>query len=204
MARLLGRLSVVVLFLVLAGCSAGGGPVASSSGGAAGSAPASGSGAGASGRPAASGGGGRNAVPAACTLLTKAQIATFLGEAAADPQGGLNVTGDDESDCDWQQADTSSGLVHLVQLQVFVSTKYLSRTAYKPDEMLGDFSIPGAAEAFGLKEGGGRGVGINMIVGSRRVVIHFTPGGKATDAPARYLDPLKALATILVAAVAAH
>ncbi len=89
----------------------------------------------------------------------------------------------------------------LVQLQVFASTTYLSRSGYGPSEMTGDVTVPGTSEAFSLSEDGGRGVGINMAVGARRVVIHFRPGGQATDAPAEYLAKLTTLATTLAAAV---
>src|SRR5262245_54939228 len=41
--------------------------------------------------------------PDACKLLALADVTAFLGEPAASPTGGLNVTGSDESDCDWQQ-----------------------------------------------------------------------------------------------------
>jgi hypothetical protein len=135
--------------------------------------------------------------PDACKLITTADIETFLGEKAAPPSGGLNVTGSDPSDCDWQQADTSAGILHLVQLQVFNSPTYLKRDGYQPTEIIGDVAIPGASEAFSIDEG--NGVGINMVVGPNRAVLHFTPGGKADPKPS--LPALTVLATKLAAAM---
>lgn len=198
-ARSSGVVSILFIGILVAACGGSGAPGASVAPGGS-SAPAASS---ESGAPGPSSGGEGGTVPAACTLLTLDQVSALMGEPAAQPEGMINVTGDDESSCDWQQADTTPGKLKLLQLQVFVSTKYLSRTAYSDDETLGDLTIAGASEAFGLNESRGRDVGINMIVGSRRVVVHYSPGGGIEDAPDQYLEALEALAAELAAAVAA-
>jgi len=152
--------------------------------------------------PTSDGGSGSGASPAAgapdaCTLLAVSDVSSLLGEPAAPPTGGLNVTGTDESDCDWQQVNTSSGVLHLVQLQVFNSARYLKRAGYEPTEIIKDVPISGASEAFAIDEG--NGIGINLLVGSTRAVLHYTPGGKADPKPA--LPALTLLATKLAGAL---
>jgi hypothetical protein len=183
----------IVAAIALSACSSAGSsstaaPTAAPVTGGNGSGSGTGSGTGAS--PAAG-------APAACTLLALNDVSTLLGEPAAAPEGGLNVTGEDESNCDWQQVNTSAGVLHLVQLQVFNSPRYLKRTGYQPNQIISDVSIPGTSEAFAIDEG--NGIGINMLVGATRAVLHYTPGGKADPKPT--LPALTVLATKLAGAL---
>lgn len=187
--------AVAAVVLLVSACGGGAGPGNTDAGPShpsATSAPAS-----PAGGESAAPGGPAGAVDA-CTFLTADQVSTLFGSPAGEPQPGLNVTGDDESACDWEPAEAPLGVVTLLQLQVFVDTRYLSRGAYDDSEILQDVVVPGASEAFVIDEGSG--IGINMVVGTVRVVVHYTPGGGVD--PATTLPALTIVAAQLAAAAA--
>lgn len=136
-------------------------------------------------------------LPDSCTLLSGDEVGTLMGEAAGDPQPGLNATGDDESFCEWEKADSTPFPLKLLQLQVFVSTQYLSRSAYE-GEPVQDVTLTGAEGPFVVV--GDREITLNFAASGRRVVATYSPGGD--EDPNDFLEALLVIGSAIIGRLA--
>jgi hypothetical protein len=127
-----------------------------------------------------------------CTaLITVAEASNLFGKPSSAPEAGLNTTGSEESFCDWNLADKNdfSGFT-LLQLQAFNSTRFVPKSSYDAAKVV-DVSIPGASEAFAIKDQATM-TQINFATKGRRVVISFSPADKNGAA---HVNDIVALAT---------
>lgn len=140
---------------------------------------------------AAHDGGAPASVPDACKILSADDLTPLFGSPAGPPEAGLNVTGNDESFCDYTPAAHELGKVTLLQVQIFNSPRFLPRSGYANDNPA-DAKVAGASEAFSTVKP--NTVTVNAVVNGKRLVVSFTPGDK--NAGARLDDTVKMTSTI--------
>ncbi|MFF3313752.1 hypothetical protein [Streptomyces sp. NPDC002952] len=124
-----------------------------------------------------------------------AEATSLLGQLAGEPEAGLNTTGKKESFCDWAPKDLSGlGAYGLIQVQAFSSSRFLPRSAYEAGQVH-DESVPGASEAFWVRERPAEAA-LNFVVKGKRVSVTFSPSDhKGAAHEAALLAVVKRMAT---------